>query len=115
MRYVLVINEKALSDALRADVEREFGVRIEPIGSNLDDWRDDPAKFERLNALGEHEVSAINYRDAGPARLRLALLRIASQGRCFIDDDFDLFIDGVGFAQLSERHPDSDDWWLRHV
>ncbi len=113
MRYVLVINEKALSDALRADVEREFGVRIEPLGPILDDWRDEPARFERLNALGEHEVSAIHYRNAGSARLRLALLHIASQGRCFIDDDFDLFIDGDGFAELSERYPDSDGWWLR--
>lgn len=112
MQYVLVINEKALSNALRADVERQFGVRIEPLGPGLDDWRDEPSKFERASGLGDHEVSAINYRDAGAAGLRKALLYIASQGRCLIDDDFDLFIDGAGFAELCERYPNEDDWWL---
>ena len=115
MQYVLVITEAALSDTLRTDVERQFGVRIEPLGPSLEDWRDHPARFERANALGEHEVNAVHYRDAGPGGLRKALLRIASQSSCLIDDDYDLFVDGSGFAVLCQRHPDNNDWWLRRL
>jgi len=112
MQYVLIITEAAISEAVCAEIERQFGVRIEPLGPSLSDWNDEPAKVERASSLGAHEVAAVHYRATGIARLRAALLHIASLGPCLIDDDFDLFVDGRRFAELCEQNPDSDAWWL---
>lgn len=112
MQYVLTITEAAFSQAVCAEIERRFGVRVESLGPSLNDWNDEPAKFERASSFGDHEVSAVNYREAGVERLRAALLHIASLGPCLIDDDFDLFVDGRRFAELCEQNPHNDDWWL---
>ncbi|MGB3796550.1 MAG: hypothetical protein WA957_09645 [Alteraurantiacibacter sp.] len=86
-------------------------IRIEPLGSELSDWNDEPGKLQTLKALGPlTQVYAVHYKIAD--RLRRTLTALANLTEYILDDDHDLFVTSQEFVALSADNPMGDKWWI---
>lgn len=87
-------------------------VRFQHIGSDLEDWQDEPVNLERLAELGgKPEVYAVHFENVD--RLGAVLSRVANNNAFYIDDDHGLFIRGDAFARRWGEGQGGTDWFFR--
>jgi len=132
MLYVLVITKEPLSKDCVSHVAAAIGmslfvgsdgtfhldmdtpshrIRIEPTGTDLTDWEDDPDKLLHLRSLGQQaHVYAMHYKSV--EHLRESLINLVNCAEYFLDDDYDLFVSGQEFTSLCRQNPDRNDWRL---
>lgn len=132
MLYVLVITKEPLSEDCVSQVAAAIGmslfvssdgtfhldmdtpghrIRIEPTGTDLTDWEDDPDKLLYLRSLGQQlHVYVMHYKSVD--YLRAALTNLTHCADYVLDDDYDLFVSGQEFTHLCRQNPNRNDWWL---
>ncbi len=110
MRYVLVISPQPLDIDPDADARSEGGVWFEAMGPGILDWDDEAEKFTRLEAMGpDRVVYAVHWNDL--VVLRKTLGRMIARDDVILDDDYELFVTGSEFVEMSSRNP-GNRWWL---
>ena len=132
MLYVMVITKEPLSEDCVSQAAAAIGmslfvgadgtfhldidapsrrIRIEPAGTDLADWEDDPEKLLHLRGLGQQvHVYAMHYKSV--EHLRAALTNLAHCADYVLDDDYDLFVSGQEFTSLCRQNPGGNSWWL---